>query len=114
MVADESANHPAPAPALAYRVPGDDPPPATAGDVLQGAVAAAVLVMVLIRFGGLVFLPFHRDRFGGDRWDAADWSLYLTITLLMGLGVLASLRSVRHYLTGRHRRRAAALRDLRS
>ena len=96
-----------PAPALSYRSAGTDPP-ASAGDVLKGAVAIAVVLLMLAAFVRVGLVAYQRAYVYSD-WGPVDWVTALLLALLMALGAFAALRSVRHYLTGRHRRRLAAL-----
>ena len=93
------------APGLAYRAPRDEPPGATAGDVLQGAVAAALLLMMVAGLAGLMILVVRRQQVGADEWGVAEWIFFAVASALMVVGAMAALRSLRYYLTGRHRRR---------
>lgn len=96
------------APGLAYRAPRDDPPGATAGDVLKGAIAVALLVIMVAGLAGMVLMAVNRDAVGADQWGAGEWVLFGVGLFLVGLGAVAALRSLRYYLTGRHRRRVAS------
>ena len=95
------------APSLAYRAPRDDPPGATAGDVLQGAVAAVLLLIMLAAMAGLVFMVLHRQVAGADQWGVAQWTFFMVALALAAVGALAAFRSLRYYLSGQHRRHVA-------
>jgi len=98
-------------PALSYRPPRDDPPGASAGDVFQGAAAAVLFVIMLLGFGGMAFMAFNRSAISADVWGLAEWIFFGLGSLLLALGAAAAFRSLRYYLTGRHRRRVALERE---
>jgi hypothetical protein len=99
--------HEGAAPSLAYRAPRDDPPGATAGDVLQGAVAAVLLLIMLAGIAGLVFMVLNRQVAGADQWGVAQWIFFMVALALAAVGALAAFRSLRYYLSGHHRRHVA-------
>jgi hypothetical protein len=98
-------------PGLTYRAPRDEPPAATAGDVLQGAVAAVLLLMMVAGLAGLMVLVVKKQEVGADKWGVAEWIFFAVASSLMAVGALAAFRSLRYYLTGRHRRRVTFERE---
>jgi hypothetical protein len=99
------------APGLAYRAPREEPPGATAGDVLRGTVAAVLLLMMTAGLAGLMIMVVKREEIGADRWGVAEWAFFAVASALMVVGAFAAFRSLRYYLTGRHRRRVASARE---
>jgi hypothetical protein len=99
-----AAAHETSAVSLTYRAPREEPPGASAGDVLQGAVAITLFVLMLAMLAGLMLLALWR-REARDDWDPAEWIVFALLVVLTGLGALASFRTLRYYLTGGHRRR---------
>jgi hypothetical protein len=76
--------------------------------VLQGAVAVVMLVIMVAGMAGMVLMAITRDAVGADQWGAWEWVLFAVGFVLVGVGALAALRSLRYYLTGRHRHRVAS------
>ena len=86
-------------------------PAATAGDVLQGAVAAVLLLMMVAGLAGLMIMVVKRQEVGADEWGVAEWIFFAVASGLMVVGAFAAFRSLRYYLTGRHRLRVTRERE---
>lgn len=93
-----------PVPVLSYRAPADEPPPASALDVLKAAMAIGIGLGTLfgVVAATLAFLTSLIEK-DGEKILAA-----MGCVAAFAFGVWASYRCVRDYLSGWNRRRRAS------
>jgi hypothetical protein len=88
---------------LNYLDPREDAPAPTGGDVVQGAVAVCVAIACCLAAGGFAWLTQNRH----EDWTGGQYVVMVVCVALALVGAAAAVRSVRHYLTGKHRIRKA-------